>query len=507
MANFKRKIASMAALSIFMTGSAAVAEVSPQQVWDDWKSYMAGFGYVVDANESTSGGKLTVSDIEMSMQIPDQDGSISMKMGQMTFSDNGDGTVAVSIPQIMPMVMSIDAPDGEDVDIAMEYASTGFAMNVSGSPDSMTYNYSAAELALLLKELVVEGAPVDFGKASMSMANVTGTAALSGSDLRTYNQRFSTGEVVYSVDFTDPKAGGRFVANGTFANMAFDGKGSFPAQMDPTNMAAMMAAGFGVDGGFSYESGATTFSVEEDGKTVQGTSSSEHGDLKVAMDGDRLQYSGSARNMQMQMMGGEIPFPIEMAMAESAFNLLIPVSKSDNDQDFALGITLGDFTISDMIWGIFDPMGQLPRDPATIAIDLSGKVELFFDLMDPEQMASVENSDEAPGELKALDLNALTLRAAGAELTGGGGFTFDNSDMMTFQGMPAPTGAIDLKLEGGNGLLDKLIAMGIMPEDQAMGMRMMMGLFAVPGDGDDTLTSKIEVTGDGKVLANGQRLK
>ena len=78
---------------------------------------------------------------------------------------------------------------------------------------------------------------------------------------------------------------------------------------------------------------------------------------------------------------------------------------------------------------------------------------------------------------------------------------------MTFDGMPAPTGAIDLQLVGGNGLLDKLIQMGLVPEDQAMGVRMMMGLFAVPGDQPDSLKSKVEFTQDGQVLANGQRLK
>ena len=45
------------------------------------------------------------------------------------------------------------------------------------------------------------------------------------------------------------------------------------------------------------------------------------------------------------------------------------------------------------------------------------------------------------------------------------------------------------------------------PEEQAAGARMMMGLFAVPGDGEDTLTSTIEVKGDGQILANGQRIK
>jgi hypothetical protein len=50
--------------------------------------------------------------------------------------------------------------------------------------------------------------------------------------------------------------------------------------------------------------------------------------------------------------------------------------------------------------------------------------------------------------------------------------------------------------------------MGLLPEDQAMGARMMMGMFARPGDGEDTLVSKIEVDGaSGSISANGQRLK
>jgi hypothetical protein len=55
--------------------------------------------------------------------------------------------------------------------------------------------------------------------------------------------------------------------------------------------------------------------------------------------------------------------------------------------------------------------------------------------------------------------------------------------------------------------LDKLVLMGLLPEEQAMGARMMMGLFAVPGGAEDTLTSKIEINDEGHVLANGQRIQ
>lgn len=40
-----------------------------------------------------------------------------------------------------------------------------------------------------------------------------------------------------------------------------------------------------------------------------------------------------------------------------------------------------------------------------------------------------------------------------------------------------------------------------------MGARMMMGMFGTPGEGEDVITSTIEVTEDGQVLANGQRLR
>ena len=138
---------------------------------------------------------------------------------------------------------------------------------------------------------------------------------------------------------------------------------------------------------------------------------------------------------------------------------------------------------------------------------MAGVARLFIDFLDPEAMESLEGGEVLPGEVDALDLNSLTLRAAGAELTGQGSFVFDNSDMQTFGGIPAPDGSVDLRLQGANDLLDTLISMGYLPEDQAMGVRMMMGMFAVPGDGEDVLNSTIEVRPDGQVLANGQRLR
>ncbi len=508
MATWKSATASAAAIGIYMAGTPAFADVTAQQVWEDWKTYMVGFGYKIDGTESTSGNALTVSDLTMSMTLPEDEGTMKLTMGQFTFADNADGTVSVMIPPQLPVTVNIRPTVGESVDAAVDYNTSGYSVIVSGDPDDMTYNYSVADLTLALAELVVDGTPRDIGTATLTIKDITGTSNMKSGDLRTNTQRVNTGPIEMAIDFTDPEGSdARIVMNGAYNSIGFVGGGTFPKGMDANDLPAMLAAGFAFDGEFTAGGGATDFNVAENGGNVQGVIGSDGGTLKIAMNQDKLQYAGAFNNAKLNIAGGDVPIPIHLAMAKYGFNLLMPLTKGKAEQDFAFALTLGNFTMSDLLWSIFDPAATLPRDPATVAIDLTGKAKLLVDILDPKQMGAVERGETLAGELNALGLNSLLVSAAGAELTGDGAFTFDNTDMVTFDGIPAPTGAIDLKLVGGNGLLDKLIAMGLVPEDQAMGMRMMMGLFAVPGADEDTLTSRIEVSGDGQIKANGQRIR
>jgi hypothetical protein len=97
-------------------------------------------------------------------------------------------------------------------------------------------------------------------------------------------------------------------------------------------------------------------------------------------------------------------------------------------------------------------------------------------------------------------------KGAGAEVSAAGGLTFDNADTVTFGGMPRPDGTITLGIKGANQLVDNLIALGILSEDDAMGFRMGLAMFARPGAGADELTSEIEFK-EGGLFANGQRLQ
>ena len=507
MTSWKTTSACTAAIGILFSTSAAFADVTADQVWGDWKNYMSGFGYDLSSSENMSGDTLTISDITMSTILPDDSGSLNLKMGGIAFTNNGDGTVSISVPPVMPVTVNITPTTGETVDLTLQYATTGYTVNISGDPDDMTYNYSVASAAISLDRLMVNGLAIDVGEASLSIADVVGSTNMQLGDLRQTKQKFNTGPIRFAVNFSDPEGKGGIVANGDYEGISFEGGGSFPSDMDINDIAAMLAAGFAFDGTYTFKSGATNFNIDDNGKVTEISTKSGGGHIAVTMNQNLLQYGGSSDNIELNMSGGDIPLPIELAMKQWGFNLLMPIAKSDAEQDFALSMNITDLSVSDLLWSLADPSATLPHDPATIAFDLTGKAKLFFDLLDQDQMQDAAMGTETPGELNELKLNSLTVKIAGAELTGNGGFTFDNSDLTTFGGIPAPTGAIDLAVVGLNGLLDNLVAMGLLPEDQVMGMRMMMGMFAVVGEGDDTLTSKIEVSGDGQVKANGQRLQ
>ena len=88
-----------------------------------------------------------------------------------------------------------------------------------------------------------------------------------------------------------------------------------------------------------------------------------------------------------------------------------------------------------------------------------------------------------------------------AGVAGTGAVSVDNS-----MGIPMPCGEAKVSVTGANALIDGLIKTGLLSEDDAMGARMMMGMFFVPGANADELTSKIEAKEGMQILVNGQPL-
>lgn len=484
-------------------GGAASADVTAEEVWSSWKSVVELSGQSVTATEERSGDTLILRDVTLTAMTAGSDG-MTGRLGDLSLVEQADGTVRIEIAPEYPLDFRVTSATGETVEMAMTMRQPGgLSMVARGDAEAVAYDLAAPELALALDRMVVNGEPVDMAGGARIEALV-GSYEVGAGEPRRIGSDFRADAVRLDMTATDPDAGGRMVLEVAAADLVSTSVSTLPAGLDMTDLARMLGAGFSSDGRLAYADMTYAMRTTAQDAATSIASSADGGSVDFALGDGEMVYDIRASGTRIVAEGLPLPVPqIDLAMDDSAFRIRLPLVESDTPRDFALSTRLAGLTVSDGLWGMLDPTGQLPRDPATLAVDLAGTARWLAAFGDPAAMAA----GRPPVELSALNLKGLQLSLAGADLTGSGDFTFGNPGNPGFAGMPQPSGSLDLRLEGGNTLLDRLVAMGLVPPDQATGLRMMVGLFARPGEGADTLVSKIEVTEEGQVFANGQRLR
>ncbi len=501
----RKALCGSTAILLALAGAAS-ADITGAEVWENWKAAAESVGQTLaPGSETQDGNTLTIGDLKMSMTMDEI--SVEGVIGEVAFRDNGDGTVAISMSPSYDITLSVRPEFGEAADITLTVAQEGLAMTASGDPGDVTYDFLAPSMNIGVSKLVVDGEEVALD-ADFTLSDLDGKYVVTSGDMTEVLTEMNAARMTAVIGMDEPDGGqGRLDAALTYNDIAATSSGSLFMMADPAMLGQALADGMSTASRLTHGAATFKFDFRDDRDAFAMNGSATGGLLDVALSADALRYEVGNTGLDFTMSGSEIPLPeVAATIGELGFSLVMPVTQSAEPQDFGFAVRLVDLGVSEMIWGMIDAGGQLPHDPATLIVDTSGKANWLFDIFNPE--AAAEMDAEMPGELHALDINEVRLAIAGAELSGMGGFTFDMKDLQTFDGLPAPTGSIDLRLVGGNGLLDKLVAMGLIPEDQAMGARMMMGLFARPGDGEDTLVSKIEVDGaTGAVSANGQRLQ
>ena len=492
------------AAALILGMSAASADVTPEEIWQNWQDMTTSYGQTIKSTSATrNGDTLHIEGAAISMD-DGKGAAFDAQMGTIDFKDLGDGTVEVTLPDSYPISMKTPAPDetSKALDLAIMLTQPGMKVIASGTAAETGYAISAPTMNIKVTD--ASGASPD-NSGDITLTGVTGKYLVAGTDTKTLDSTFAVQsmDVVILAKETDQPFDMKLTAN--YADLTGTSKGTFLGVAAMENMATALKAGFAVDGGFAYGKNTFDLQVTDETGPTHVVATSDSGSLTVGLDKSHLAYSVGSKGAAFTISGASIPIPeVKVSYSEVLFNLSMPVSKSDVPEDFAFTTKVVDLAVSDDIWKMGDPTSALPHDPATIIIDAKGKAKLTVDIVD--KTATEALGAAPPGELHSLELIDLTAKIAGAALTGSGSLTFDNTDLTTFEGMPLPTGTIDLKLVGANTLLDKLIAMGLVAEDQAMGFRMMAGMFTKVGEGEDTLTSTLEFKDKG-FFANGQRLQ
>ena len=481
----------------------ALADLTAEEVLADQLAQMQLYGLDVEAQgQSRSGSVLTVDGLTATANIPEEDVSLKMTMAGATFTEQGDGTVVITYPDEIPINVQVQTPDEGDVGIDMVLRQDGMQVAASGDPSQLRYEFTGQSVTIADFRFtgMDEADEVDMTM-EIDMSGFQGVMNIAAGDVRPYDLDMSFDAMEIAMAVVDPGGEGTFDLTFDLAQVVAQYAGTLAQQNIMNSFAENIAAGNVTAGTLSHGAASYDIAVDSPDGAFQGQFNVGSGDFIFSMDESGLDYGGTSKNVTMTGGGDAIPFPpMTIKMAETGGRFQIPVVPGEDPQDFALVISMIGLELDPFLWSMIDPGGQLPQDPATLVIDTSGELVLTQDVFAPE--FAEQPMMAPPGQINALSVNEIRLSLAGAELTGDGDLTFNND-----AGIPMPMGVVNLMLTGGNTLLDTLVAMGLIPQEQAMGARMMTGMFARPSDGPDTLVSTIEMKEDGSILANGQRIK
>ncbi len=254
------------------------------------------------------------------------------------------------------------------------------------------------------------------------------------------------------------------------------------------------------NGELIFKSGASVFdsSIAQDGMQFQYSGTAGAGEGVFSMVGGLLTYAVSGGAVDLTVVPGEgIPMPpVDVSLTEMVLRVLVPFNSADEAEQAVVKLLLTDLEVGEGLWSMIDPGQTIPRDPANLDIDLDAMVQI-------DAMAAMMTGMDNPFETAKVDVvnvNKILLAIGGALIEADGAIEVDNSGPF-----PLPNGAIDVVVEGLQGLSEKLVALGLVDQMQAGMMMGMIMAFSTP-DGSDRFTSEITFDETG-IFANGQPLQ
>ncbi len=145
--------------------------------------------------------------------------------------------------------------------------------------------------------------------------------------------------------------------------------------------------------------------------------------------------------------------------------------------------------------------GQFGGDSVSLALDLGADGRVTREL-GPDSA----DGDTPPFDISALRLDNLMVRVGDSEFTGTGAVALIGGLMAQIgRPMPNANGDLTFNLIGGERLLTRLTAMGVVPNDQLFFVRMMMNGLG-RSVGEDHLVSEVAIRPGGAITVNGAPL-
>ncbi len=552
------RFAPAAIAAIFISGP-ALADLTAEEVLADHLNLLGGYGLLEMTTTGTTRNASGLIVEGFRGTYSDSETSIEVLTPGMTLTEQSDGSVDITYADTLPISIHADPPLEDPVTVTLILKTKGLTHKVSGEIGDITHEIGFDTLSIgefsvdppeAAEELELEGdiaiagfnstirlndndparrsldlnmagltlamttlAPTDIGidtpgttydtsgigemKITLALSDLATRIAYIGTELPQHSMSTTLGRIQLdqSSDLPEDDGAMGLTLDGTDIYLAYD------IQIDPEAMEAdflqALLDGQSLSGALNFDRLAYDADIATPEGSFVATSRTGASENRFSLSEHGFAYYGSALDTYAELSGPALDIPLSSfsyGVEKTLLELALPLTPSEARQPFRIRMDIDGLTTDDVIWNLFDPTARLPRDPARLAFDLEGTTVLFADPFTSE--------NEPPVRDTQARLNSLDISLAGATLTGTG----SGRDTST-PGNPSGVGDLDMTLTGINTLIDTLIELGLLQNEQAMGARMGLGLIARPGDGEDTLVSKIEVKEDGQIFANGQRIK
>lgn len=454
--------------------------------FDDEVARLEAAGWTVDWADREVGGfpfGYTLRLTEVAAAEPRS--GLAIRLPHATVENDGTEAVLVRLPETFAADLPLTAPPGTDapgqpVVVSTTGESRGLVLRLAGDGPGRRAGVEAQSLTWRLQ---MPGSPRE---QALSFEDLAADVSSGGTEtaLRLQAGRYGVDAAIAEADgppstvtasYRDVTVTGSTTVEtpGMLAEMLYAGA---PGQLDLTVQAgpaeAHLVGGAGERRGSLAWQGASIAAVAK-------------------LSSGRMELEGEARQSVWDLVpetpGTLVAGQLSAGRVQATYSM--PMAPAPEPDDMAIRLALSDVTLDDSAWQAIDPGGALPREPATLAVDLGGTARVT------RRIDAMRAGDAPPYEIRQLDLKDVSLDALGATARATG-------SVEILQPINFPLGTVEVSMTGVSALVGALGRAGVLSPEQVEMADAILTVYARPGESKDSWATEISFTNDGP-LVNG----
>ncbi len=481
------------ALALGSSPAAWAQSLSAKDAWEAIQAFVSGAGGQLSTTGLVREGDALVAQ-DAVLTSGDTPPSIEVRFGALRIEPEELGVALTPPPQFEAILRG--AALGEERRYAITHdGAASLSLDETGLDMGLNFPGFAVEQTAATRR----GRPLD-ERFSLGLTTLEGLASLTLEAPFTLNMALRAQRMTYALSMNDTEfmpirqsvtsdtAGVEFTLDATGLELLDDSSG-------PGFIRRAFEAGFSAEA--ELIAGPSTGEVDQDigGQALAMSLRAGDSSARVAaVDGSvSLQTAAEGYESDLRVNG----IDGTARLARLALGLELPVIGGEQERRFGVVFDISDLSVSD---SLLAPLGaaSFAGDTATLQFDLEARGRWLVEITDNPDAADV------PIDFGTITLTNLLTRIGQAALTGSGSFTFTPGTFMRSAG-PDGTGDFVFELAGGEALLNRLAAAGILPPDQQFLARMMMNGLGRP-IGPDRLRSEVAIRPGNQITVNGAPL-